>query len=309
MKDTARLLRTLVDNIPAMVGYWDRDLLNVLANDAYVEWFGMSPEQMLGLHIREVIGEDLFAKNLPFIKAALAGEPQLFDREIVDASGVLRFSQAYYIPDIDESEQVNGFFVLVVDVSPRVRAERELAAAHAEMARRATTDALTGLFNRALLEERLEQAVTARARNGSAIALLMIDLDHFKPVNDQHGHAAGDVLLVEVAARLRSAVRQTDVVARVGGDEFVVLCPEITGPDEVGDLADRLVDVLGQHLVLPDVAEPMSVGGSVGVVVTGPSTRGGRLTAAALMREADRRMYDAKHAGRGRWQGGPPLRG
>lgn len=304
MADSARLLRTLVDNIPAMVGYWDRDLHNVLANDAYVEWFGRAPGEMLGIHIRDVLGEDLFALNLPHIRSALAGEPQMFDREIVDASGVLRFSQAHYIPDVDDRGHVNGFFVLVVDVSARVAAERELAAANAELARRATTDSLTGLANRTVVGDRLDEALEARSRSGRTVGLLLIDVDHLKPVNDEHGHAAGDALIVEVATRLRSQVRSTDLVARLGGDEFVVLCPEVAGPDDVAELAGRLVEALGTEVTLPDVGVPVHVGGSIGVVVTGPS---GDLTGAALLREADARMYDAKHAGGRRWVGGPVL--
>jgi diguanylate cyclase (GGDEF)-like protein/PAS domain S-box-containing protein len=302
--DSGRLLRTLVDHIPAMVGYWDEDLRNVLANTAYVEWFGMSPDEMAGRHIREVIGPDLFEKNLRHIVAALAGQAQMFDREIVDAAGVLRFSQAHYMPDIDERGRVRGFFVLVVDVSARVTAERALAAAHAEMALRATTDPLTGLANRALLEERLQHAAMGRDRSGRTIALLIIDLDHFKPVNDAYGHAAGDAMLIEVATRLRTTVRGGDLVARVGGDEFVVLCPDIGGSDEAADLADRLVRVLGVDIQVPEAEAPLGVGASIGVVVTGSS---GALPSAALMREADHRMYAAKHAGGGRWVGGPVL--
>jgi PAS domain S-box-containing protein len=120
-----RLLHTLFDRLPAMIAYWDRDLRNVVANDAYVEWFGFTPEQMRGIHIREVLGERVYAMNLPYLQAALAGEEQLFDRTLVDTNGRTRHTQASYVPDIVDGE-VRGIFVLVTDVTPRVEAQRAM---------------------------------------------------------------------------------------------------------------------------------------------------------------------------------------
>lgn len=306
--ESDRLLRTLIDNMPAMIGYWDRNLRNVLGNEAYVEWFGMTPDQMVGLHIREVIGEDLFVKNFPYMEAALAGERQMFDREIVDAAGRTRYSQAYYVPDEDESGQVKGFFVLVVDVTERVDAETRLAEAHTEMARRATSDPLTGLANRTLLSERLDAALAASSRSGRQVGLLMIDLDRFKPINDDYGHAAGDMMLVAVATRLRSVVRETDLVARIGGDEFVILSPEVADYAEATTLADRVVEALGGDLVLAhdDESIIIRIGGSLGVAVTGRGDVDEATSGPELMREADRKMYEAKQAGGGRWHGVGP---
>ena len=121
----SRLLHTLFDRLPAMIAYWDQDLRNVVANDAYVEWFGFSPEQMRGIHIREVLGERVYAMNLPYLQAALAGEEQLFDRTLVDTHGRTRHTQASYVPDVVEGE-VRGIFVLVTDVTPRVEAQRAM---------------------------------------------------------------------------------------------------------------------------------------------------------------------------------------
>lgn len=113
-------LQALLDKLPAMVGYWDTQQRNRFGNQAYVEWFGFTPEQMLGRHIREILGERIYALNLPYIEAALRGEPQHFEREIVDTQGVTRHSQADYIPD-EEDGVVQGFFVLVSDVTPHKR--------------------------------------------------------------------------------------------------------------------------------------------------------------------------------------------
>lgn len=126
----ARLLRTLFDQLPALIAYWDKDRRNVVANEAYVEWFGFTPRQMLGIHIREVLGERVYAMNLPYIEGALAGHEQLFDRTLVDQLGRTRHTQASYVPDIVDGE-VRGFFVLVTDVTPRVEAQRAMDQAQA----------------------------------------------------------------------------------------------------------------------------------------------------------------------------------
>jgi diguanylate cyclase (GGDEF)-like protein/PAS domain S-box-containing protein len=117
-------LRRIVDSLPSLIGYWDRDLINVFANHAYREYFGRSPEQIRGIHIRELLGEVVYEANYPFIEAVLAGREQVFDRTLTDVHGRVRYTQASYIPDIVEGEVV-GFFVQVADVSERVVAEKQ----------------------------------------------------------------------------------------------------------------------------------------------------------------------------------------
>lgn len=114
----------MLNALPALVGYWDRELRNRMANSAYIEFFGKSPEELRGLHIRDLLGEELYAENLPYIEGALAGRTQLFDREILTPGGESRFTQASYIPDISDGE-VRGFFVLVTDITERRRIEEE----------------------------------------------------------------------------------------------------------------------------------------------------------------------------------------
>lgn len=126
-------VRAVLNALPAMVGYWDRDLRNVVANDAYVEYFGRTPEEMRGIHISELLGPELYAKNLPYIEAALAGRPQLFDRAIPTPSGEVRHTQASYIPHVVDRE-VRGFSVLVTDITERKRMEDEIARSRAQLA-------------------------------------------------------------------------------------------------------------------------------------------------------------------------------
>lgn len=122
-EEDTRRLRLLLDRLPALIGYWDRDLRNVFANDAYVDYFGVTPQEARGRHIREVLGETVYALNLPYMQGALSGEEQLFERALVDQQGLTRCTQASYIPDVVDGD-VRGFYVQVTDVTARVEAER-----------------------------------------------------------------------------------------------------------------------------------------------------------------------------------------
>ncbi|HXQ88317.1 MAG TPA: PAS domain-containing protein [Solirubrobacterales bacterium] len=114
----------MLDALPAMVGYWDTELRNRMANAAYIEYFGKSPEELRGTHIRNLLGERLYAESLPYIEGALAGRKQLFEREIRTPAGEVRFGQASYVPDIADG-QVRGFFVLIIDITEHRRMEEE----------------------------------------------------------------------------------------------------------------------------------------------------------------------------------------
>ncbi|MEV4701894.1 diguanylate cyclase domain-containing protein [Actinoplanes sp. NPDC049316] len=154
-------------------------------------------------------------------------------------------------------------------------------------------DGLTGLPNRTLFLERVERALSERRRHGGKLAVLFIDLDGFKPINDRHGHAAGDALLRAVALRLREEARRGDALCRFGGDEFLVLCPDLAADDAVA-VARRLVERIGEPYEIQ--GRTVRVGCSVGVAVTGASTT----DPTALIHEADQAMYEAKHGGRNR---------
>uniref|UniRef100_UPI0031381D73 PAS domain-containing protein n=1 Tax=Nocardioides psychrotolerans TaxID=1005945 RepID=UPI0031381D73 len=123
--EQAHYLRRLVDHLPALVAFWDRDERNVVANQAYVEWFGRTPQEIKGMTLRELLGDEVYQLNSPYVRGALAGERQDFDRTLVDQLGRTRHSQASYVPEIVDGE-VQGFFVLVADVTAKVEAERNL---------------------------------------------------------------------------------------------------------------------------------------------------------------------------------------
>jgi diguanylate cyclase (GGDEF)-like protein len=177
----------------------------------------------------------------------------------------------------------------------------EMQQLHAMLARQARTDELTGLPNRAAIVDDLAAALSY-APGAPEVAVLFIDLDRFKLVNDHLGHAVGDELLVQVAARLRASIRQGDTVGRYGGDEFVAVLNGLTTGQGASAIADRIVATMGRPFHL-SVEDPVSIGASVGIAFAQAG-----MDVAAVLREADSAMYEAKVGGRGRCVHGPALR-
>ena len=189
------------------------------------------------------------------------------------------------MPLRDEDGRVIGTFGISRDVTAQVIAEQALA-------HQALHDAVTTLPNRLALMDRLQQALLALDRTHGRVAVLFVDLDNFKSINDSLGHEAGDRVLVEVGRRLSRISRRGDTVARFGGDEFVLLCSGLRADDDVRLIASRAVRAIGKRYV--DDGTDLTVTGSIGVVVTGdPMADPGE-----LLQQADIAMYDAKAGGR-----------
>ncbi|CAA7625277.1 PAS:GGDEF [Magnetospirillum sp. LM-5] len=185
--------------------------------------------------------------------------------------------------------RVEGYVATFLDITDRKRRE-------ATVRWRAEHDALTNLLNRAQFEARLANQVRLAKEDGCSFALLYLDLDGFKQVNDTLGHAAGDKVLKRAAARIEGAVRTSDLVARLGGDEFAIIVPGVQGPDDAGRIATKLVASLAEPFEIDGVR--VQVGASVGIALypqdgIAPDT---------LVAAADEAMYRAKRAGRGSWQ-------
>lgn len=150
-------------------------------------------------------------------------------------------------------------------------------------------DDLTGLANRTLLADRFNSAVARAQRSGRLFALVMVDLNHFKAVNDSYGHAAGDAILITIARRLLGAVRACDTVARLGGDEFVLIIESIDEPQEIASIGDKLLDTLTDTVLLESGAQ-ICIGASIGLAVFPED--GVDIT--TLLRVADQAMYQCK---------------
>jgi len=213
------------------------------------------------------------------------GEPLRAEYRMLarDGTEVWVRDEAYAMPDDGAGHQVSQG--LLVDVTDRKRLESKLI-------HDALHDPLTGLANRVLLRDHLQRSLARRDRNGGTVALLFVDLDDFKRVNDTYGHAAGDEILVRVAERLLAAVRAEDVVGRQSGDEFAVLLDSVRGADEAVVSAERILRELRRPIQLG--ARSILVGGSIGIALASDA----EATAEHVLTQADAAMYAAKAAGK-----------
>jgi diguanylate cyclase (GGDEF)-like protein/PAS domain S-box-containing protein len=211
-----------------------------------------------------------------------------------DFRGGTTWVEVTAVPQTDEAGRPFGLIATLKDVTAETEAREDLRAAQDRLWHMANHDQLTGLPNRSLLMDRLDQALARHRRDHHGVAILYSDLDGFKAINDEHGHATGDLVLVEIARRLSAAVRNTDTVCRFGGDEYLVLLEGFSDADEVVTIAARIVE---------DVAQPLaSVGNaSVGITVGAAIARDDQ-GPGALLAQADNAMYRAKALGKGRYE-------
>jgi diguanylate cyclase (GGDEF)-like protein/PAS domain S-box-containing protein len=235
--------------------------------------------------------DDVEAVNAARAASRRGAPPTAMRMRIVVPDGGLRWIDAHTQLIADEHGTPARLVGTLQDVTDRKVAED--AATH-----QALHDSLTGLPNRRLFLDRLERALAARTRTGSGVAVLFVDLDRFKWLNDSLGHAAGDELLVEMAARLRASMRPGDSVARFGGDEFVVLCEELGGVAEAEQLAARFAAELTRPALV--AGEETMVTVSIGVAYSPPGCDDD--TPETLVRDADAAMYRAKDRGRDRFE-------
>ena len=284
--DSEQRLRMLADNMPAMVTYVDRDERYRFVNAYLGSVFHIAPELLLGRTMRETGGPRLYAHIEPHAAAALRGELVTFQGTF-PIKGKTYHYQSTYVPDIG-AEGVRGFYAMTFDITALKETQRRLD----ELAR---VDSLTELPNRRQFEERLAEAMARTRRTCRPLALMFLDIDHFKTINDTRGHAAGDLVLKEFGARLKRQVRATDVVARLAGDEFVILLEGVRHGPELQSLAQKIVGAIRPAFRFE--GQSLEVTTSVGVSVY----EGGEATMAKMFASADLALYDAKQMGRDRF--------
>lgn len=280
-----RFLRTITDNIPALISYFDRNHRIIFSNATVVDWLGVRPEDIMGASMESVLGAERYLDRKPMMESAIAGRRVEFDSEL-PAQGEHRFTRTTYIPDVGKNNEVRGVFSLTVDITESKAIENKLE----QLARQ---DGLTRVPNRTALHEAMPKAIARSQRTGAALAIMFLDVDGFKQINDQHGHGVGDGVLVEFAERLKNTVRATDSVYRLGGDEFVIVMEHL--PDQGGakTVAEKIVKLIrsapfGETLQL-------NITTSVGVL-TGVAPA--QANAKTLLEIADAALYVAKAAGR-----------
>ena len=287
---TARL-DTALNNMTQGLVMYDAGERLIVFNARYREMYGLEPHQLrTGMSFREVLAACIGQGRFPGRAVDdVYGERMAFLRRQRSATFVDRPDDGRVVAVTVEMMPDGGWVSTLEDVTERHRAQERVAfMAH--------HDGLTGLANRVLLGERFELALGLSRRSGGQIAVLCLDLDRFKAVNDTLGHAAGDLLLRQVADRLRGITRANDTVARVGGDEFVILQTEVRQPEAAGTLAARIAAVLAPPFDLDGM--PASIGASIGIALhpqDGAGTDG-------LLRSADTALYRTKAAGRGTYR-------
>jgi diguanylate cyclase (GGDEF)-like protein/PAS domain S-box-containing protein len=277
-------LNRFTEHIPYPLTYVDREYRLRFVNLAYQEAVGMSAAVLIGRPIGEVRGPARWAEHKPFFDRALAGEANQYTRLVGGLPQGQRWMRTSYVPDFDDAGAVQGVYTVTVDVHDLTEAQQRLA-------RTAERDSLTDALSRRTMMERID--VAAASCNSQPVALFFIDLDGFKGLNDSHGHAAGDALLVALAQALQDAVRAEDAVGRFGGDEFIVLAAV---RDEAG--ADTLAGHL--HNAVRDCAALCPGAGHVSASIGYALAPHDATQPMRLLQLADGAMYAAKHAGKNR---------
>ena len=286
----ARQTETLVsvtEAIPATVAVVSHDGIYRFVNGAFERWCGMPREDILGRPVAEVLGEQELARRMPWVQKAFAGEAVQFVLDYPARNGTTHLA-IHYVPLRPGSGEVDGFVVVSNDITHQKQEELRLR----QLSQR---DPLTGLLNRAGFEVHLDRAFNNGS--GESMALLYIDLDHFKPINDRHGHPAGDQILKLFAQRLVSLVRPSDAVARLGGDEFAIALSGVRERAHMRIVADKVLLAAQAPFHVGDLL--LQINASVGIAFDAQPDAGW----AHLIERADAHLLAAKAAGKGRHAG------
>ncbi|SFP30878.1 EAL domain-containing protein [Pseudomonas borbori] len=262
----------------------------IYVNPAFERITGYSAAEAIGRNCRFLQGNEHEQAGIAEIRQSLAEQR---DSHVVlrnfRKDGTPFWNDLYIAPVPDEEGEITHFIGVQNDISEQKRFESELAY-------NASHDVLTGLPNRSLLEDRLSQGCQISRRYKRSLAVMFIDLDGFKPINDSMGHSAGDLILVEVARRMNQQVRPGDTVARLGGDEFIVILPDLAREEDVLLVTERIME---------SIARPYTIGGvdlhitaSIGITLSDGSIE----QPMQLIQQADLAMYKAKQQGRNNYQ-------
>ena len=283
LKKSEQMLRVVTDNLPVLIAYVNSDQTVGFMNSTYKSWLGVDPIKAIGRSFRDVVGEEAFRSRESSLRRTFEGHSTSFQVSTKDAGG-LRHLQVTYLPDTRPDGTVAGLFSLSTDITAMKAAERHLD----ELAHK---DTLTGLANRRHFEEVLTEMLGRVRPDSGAHALLFLDIDHFKQINDTYGHAAGDLVLSQFASRLRASVRSSDLVARFAGDEFVVLLTGLSAQREACVVAEKIVRGIAADFTM--AGRTLKVTTSIGIAY---GEQAG--TAEELLACADKALYNVKAAGR-----------
>jgi diguanylate cyclase (GGDEF)-like protein/PAS domain S-box-containing protein len=282
--EAERHFRTAFEDNMAPMVFTDLEDRIFAANEAFYEMVGRTPAEIIGFDSKLFTYPDDIGITEGSHERIVRGEVghARYVKRYLHKDGRMIFAEVSKTPARDEAGNTLYFIISERDVTEEMTLT-------AQLSHQALHDPLTGLANRVLFQDRLTQAKARIRRQGGYCALLLLDLDDFKAVNDTHGHLAGDDLLIEVARRLESVVRSSDTLCRFGGDEFLYIAEDISGASEAELVAQRLLDAFERPITVGDNNIEQRV--SCGVVVWDKSTRD----------DADVALYEAKRLGKGRY--------
>jgi diguanylate cyclase (GGDEF)-like protein/PAS domain S-box-containing protein len=277
----------MMDSVPHQIYFKDTESRFTRVNNALAARYGL-------MNTRDVIGKS----DADFYSAKHAAQTRQEELEIMSkltpqlnqlhhevwSDGTDAWNVSTKMPLIDSKGNVIGVYGIAHDITDQKRSE-------AIIWRQANFDALTNLPNRRLMRDRWEQAALLHDRNGSLLALMLIDLDRFKAINDTKGHAVGDDLLIQAAKRMSECLRAADTLARLGGDEFAVILSEVSDAEAVEVIANKILTCL--HTPFDLSGDVVQISGSLGF---GMCPAGGQ-TLDELLRHADKAMYQVKSKG------------
>jgi diguanylate cyclase (GGDEF)-like protein/PAS domain S-box-containing protein len=282
-------LQSIAESMPAIVAVVGADERYRYVNAEFERWYNKPRDQIVGSTLEEALGPVDYERSRPWVKQVLAGESVQFERVYGEKASYSHLSVSY-IPLRLADGVVDGFIGVAMNISLHRQKEDQLT-------QLAQKDALTGLLNRAGFESYLE--LRFQERQEATLALLYVDLDHFKPVNDTHGHPVGDKLLQMFADRMRGLVRPSDAVARLGGDEFALVLYGVRAAGHANAIAEKVLQAAHAPFELDGFT--LHIGASIGVAV-GATQEGGWQE---LVARADKLLYKAKAGGRGRLVSAP----
>jgi diguanylate cyclase (GGDEF)-like protein/PAS domain S-box-containing protein len=278
--------RTLIENTPDTIARYNRDCVRTFANQALEVAFEGGASALLGKKPSEVPGgpqSEIYEEKLR--EVFVSGKGAEFELAWLDMNGQDVCSHIRLTPEFDASDAVTSVLAVGRDIT-------ELNAFRQKLNRMAFYDSLTSLPNRALFNDRLRQMLADAERHGQMVGVMLLDLDRFKAINDSLGHPAGDELLCETAARLTRCVRGYNTVARLGGDEFAILLPQVRSGEELGRVAQRILELFNEPFMLE--GKEIFVSTSIGIAVYPDDSTG----ADDLIKQSDSAMYLAKRSGR-----------
>lgn len=284
MERSSHLLRAMTDAMPALVAFVDTQERYAYCNKEYHDVFGIEPDAIIGRSIRDVVEPEVYDAVKPYLEQALKGQEVTFVRPLI-AQGERRYIEQRYIPEVRSDGTVTGFYAIGWDITERHKREQHLST-------EAATDPLTGLLNRRAMMAALTEDSLRWKADEIGGAVLYLDIDRFKQINDRLGHDAGDNVLKAFADRIRAVVRNSDKVARLGGDEFAILLTARDGEDSAKRVANALLDRMRSPIQWG--GNDITVTTSIGIALINQPD----LTAQQMLKEADIALYEAKSAGR-----------